>query len=188
MIPALLLQLLSPIGAVLSLFGNLSISGAPNGSAGIQVQIFDTGLVVLMSIGVNLLYAFGRRKFTNIEKMRRYSSEMKAFRSEMSAATKAGDKAKQEKLKKKQQQMQKMQAEMSMDNLKPSLLFMIPLMGVYYLMSNFVGVNTTLAVAPIPLQLFNYGPPINVPFFWWYMICSFTFSGIISRIFGLTLD
>jgi uncharacterized membrane protein (DUF106 family) len=113
---------------------------------------------------------------------------MKAFRSEMSEATKAGDKAKVEKLKKKQIQMQKMQAEISMDQMKPTLMFMIPLFGVYYLVSHFVGINTILAIGPIPIQLFGIGPPIKINFFWWYFICSFTFSGIISRLFGLTLD
>lgn len=157
------------------------------GSSALKINLFNTMLVVLEAIGVNLLYAVGRRKFTDIEKMRRYNAEMKAFREEMMAATKAGDKAKQEKLKKKQQQMQKMQAEMSMQNLKPSLLFMVPLMGVYYLMSSFFGA-ATLAVSPIEIPLLITSIPIPLNFFWWYMICSFTFSGIISRLFGLTLD
>ena len=159
-----------------------AVAGGP-----ISISLEQTLLVVLEALGVNCLYAVGRRKFTDIEKMRRYNNEMKAFRSEMSAAQKAGDKPKIEKLKKKQLQMQKMQAEMSMDNLKPTLLFMLPLLGVYYLVSSFIK-NATLVISPIPIQLFNYGPPIEVPFFWWYMICSFTFSGMITRLFGLSLD
>jgi uncharacterized membrane protein (DUF106 family) len=151
------------------------------------IALSQTLLVVLEAIGVNCLYAVGRRKFTNIEKMRRVNAEMKAFRAELSAAQKAGDKQKLEKLKRKQQQMQKMQAEMSLDNFKPTLLFMLPLLGVYYLVSSFLK-NSTLAIGPIPFQLFNYGPPIVIPFFWWYFICSFAFSGIITRLFGLTLD
>ena len=154
----------------------------------ISIPLQNTALVVVEAVGVNILYAIGRRKFTNVEKMRRYSAEMKAFRSELSEATKAGDKQKVEKLKKKQQQMQKMQLEMSRDQMKPTLLFMLPLLGVYFLVSRFIGVNTILAISPIPLQIFGIGPPISVNFFWWYFICSFTFSGIISRVFGLTLD
>jgi uncharacterized membrane protein (DUF106 family) len=173
-----------PVEALLAVLNGLS-------SAALQVPVSiplgQTLLVVAEALGVNCLYAIGRRKFTNIEKMRRLNAEMKAFRSEMSAAQKAGDKQKLDKLKKKQQQMQKMQAESSMDNLKPTLLFMLPLLGVYYLVSSIIK-NATLAVAPIPFQLFNYGPPIEVPFFWWYMVCSFTFSGIITRLFGLSLD
>ena len=154
----------------------------------ISFPLQNSALVVVEAVGLNILYAIGRRKFTNVEKMRRYSTEMKAFRSELSEATKAGDKQKVEKLKKKQQQMQKMQLEMSRDQMKPTLLFMLPLLGVYYLVSRFIGVNTILAISPIPLQIFGIGPPISVNFFWWYFICSFSFSGIISRVFGLTLD
>ncbi|MDA4112306.1 MAG: EMC3/TMCO1 family protein [Thaumarchaeota archaeon] len=175
-----------PIGALLGLLPSLS-NAALQIASPVTISLSQTLLVVLEAIGVNCLYAVGRRKFTNIEKMRRVNAEMKAFRSEMSAAQKAGDKQKLEKLKKKQQQMQKMQAEMSMDNLKPTLLFMLPLLGVYYLVSSFIK-NATLVIAPIPFQMFNYGPPIEVPFFWWYMICSFTFSGVITRLFGLSLD
>lgn len=157
-------------------------------AAPISISLQQTLLVVLEALGVNCLYAVGRRKFTDIDKMKRYNSEMKAFRSEMSAAQKAGDKVKLEKLKKKQLQMQKMQAEMSMDNLKPTLLFMLPLLGVYYLVSHFIG-TSILVVSPISLVFVSGGPlPIEVPFFWWYMICSFTFSGMITRLFGLSLD
>jgi len=159
----------------------------PPVSTPVSIDLQNTAFVMLEAVGVNLLYAFGRRKFTDIEKMRRYNSEMKAFREEMSAATKSGDKVKIERMKKKQQQMTKMQAEMSMQNLKPTLLFMIPLMGVYYLVSHFIG-GAILAVSPITIPLLITSIPIQLPFFWWYMICSFTFSGIVSRLFGLTMD
>src|SRR5207245_664755 len=116
--------------------------------------------------------------------------EMKAFRSEMSAAVKEGNKQKQEKLKKKQQQMQKMQMEMSRENLKPTLLFTIPLFGVYFLVSNFInGAHVcVLALSPIQLGFPPIGFGLEMNFFWWYFICSFTFSGIMTRLFGLTFD
>lgn len=151
------------------------------------INLFNTALVVLMAVGVNLIYAIGRLKLTDMDKMRRYNSEMKAFRAEMSAAMKENNKQKQEKLKKKQQQMQKMQAEMSMQQLKPSLLFMLPLLGVYYLMQNYLG-SAILAVSPVSIPLIVTTVPSVMPFFWWYIICSFSFSGIISRLFGLTFD
>jgi uncharacterized membrane protein (DUF106 family) len=146
-----------------------------------------TGLVVLEAVGVNLIYAVGRLKLTDINKMRRYNAEMKAFRAEMSDAQKAGDKQKLERLKKKQAQMTKMQTEISMENFKPTLLFMLPLLGLYYLVRSFIG-GAILAVSPIVIPLIITSIPINLSFFWWYMICSFTFSGIITRLFGLTMD
>lgn len=155
-----------------------------------QIQPFYTFIVVLMSIGVNLIYAVGRLKLTNVEKMRRYTAEMKAFRAEMSAAVKEGNKQKQERLKKKQQQMQKMQMEMTMQNFKPTILFTVPLFGVYFLVSGFIN-NAhvcVLALSPIQIPLIITSIPSEMPFFWWYFICSFAFSTIITRLFGLTFD
>jgi uncharacterized membrane protein (DUF106 family) len=180
------------IGAI-ALTAVLSISAS--GST-VPINWVDTGLVVLMAVGVNLLYAVGRRKFTDIDKMRRYNAEMKAFRSEMTAAMRSGDKQKQEKLKKKQSQMNKMQMEMSKEQFKPTLLFMAPLWGLYYFMSTYVVPNTrnidghtvqiALAIFPFQLPFYTIGPILT--FFWWYFICSFSFSGVISRLFGLTMD
>jgi uncharacterized membrane protein (DUF106 family) len=147
----------------------------------------DNFYVVLMAIGVNLLYAFGRRHFTDMEKVRRINAEMKAFRSEYSAAIKEGNKQKIERLKRKQQQMTKMQMEQQKAQFKPTLLFMGPLLGGYYLMSLIVG-RSILAISPITIPLLITSIPNLLPFYWWYFICSFAFSGIISRLFGLTLD
>ncbi len=163
-------------------------SGVPHPSSVSWEGIF---LVILMAVGVNLLYAVGRRKLTDVEKMRRYNLELKAFRSEMTQAMRGGDKQKQEKLKKKQQQMNKMQMEMSKEQLKPTLLFMIPLWGVYFLMQSLIG-NGALVALPffipyIALTINGLTVPW-MPFFWWYMICSFTFSTLINRLFGLTFD
>jgi uncharacterized membrane protein (DUF106 family) len=174
----------------------------PSPSIPISVNWVNVFLVVLMAIGVNLLYAVGRRKLTDVEKMRRYNFEMKAFRSEMTQAMRDGDKQKQEKLKKKQQQMNKMQMEMSKEQLKPTLLFMIPLWGIYFLMSSYIG-GGLLAVLPIFIPYIacsasslthcisstSFSASIPwIPFFWWYMVCSFTFSTLINRLFGLTFD
>ncbi len=173
-------------------------------TAGIPASVnwVDVFLVVLMAIGVNLLYAVGRRKLTDVEKMRRYNLEMKAFRSEMTQAMRDGDKQKQEKLKKKQAQMNKMQMEMSREQLKPTLLFMIPLWVIYFLMSGYIG-GGLLTVLPIFIPYIAcsasnvahcvsstsfIGSTPWMPFFWWYMVCSFTFSTLINRLFGLTFD
>jgi uncharacterized membrane protein (DUF106 family) len=170
---------------MLSLLGSIASTALATGAITVNWQ--DMLIVMGMAVGVNLLYAVGRRKFTDIDKMRRYNAEMKAFRSEMSAAMRSGDKQKQEKLKKKQQQMNKMQMEMSKEQFKPTLLFMAPLWGLYYVMSTYIVQRTVpLAVFPFPLPFYQIGPVLN--FFWWYFICSFAFSGVISRLFGLTFD
>ena len=63
---------------------------AVSASSPVTISWEDLFIVMGMALGVNLLYAVGRRKFTDIDKMRRYNAEMKAFRSEMTAAMKSG--------------------------------------------------------------------------------------------------
>jgi uncharacterized membrane protein (DUF106 family) len=160
-------------------------------------------LVIGMSVGVNLLYAVGRLKLTDVDKMRRYTQELKAFRSEMTQAMREGDKQKQDKMKKKQQQMNKMQMEMSKEQMKPTFLFMIPLFGLYYLVSGYMNCNSLtficshsvpLITVPIYIPYIFAGTVISgaliavMPFWVWYFVCSFTFSTLINRIFGLTFD
>lgn len=190
------------IVGVLSLLVPL-VSGTTPYSSGVAVNWLDVFLVILMAIGVNLLYAVGRLKLTDVDKMRRYTQELKAFRSEMSQAMKSGDKQKQEKMKKKQQQMNKMQMEMSKEQMKPTFLFMIPLFGLYYLVNGYMNCNTLtffcsaskpLIAVPIYVPYIFAGMQIGTvllalaPFWVWYFVCSFTFSTLINRLFGLTFD
>jgi uncharacterized membrane protein (DUF106 family) len=184
----LLFLLLQPLRLLAASTLSAGTLNAPCGQQNIELQY--TALVVVLAVGVNLISAVGRLKLTNIEKVRRYTAEMKAFQSEMRAAIKEGNKQKQEKLKKKQQQMQKMQAEMMTENLKPTLFFALPFFGLYFLMTQFLnGAHVcVLAVAPISIPLIVTSIPILMPYFWWYLISSFAFSTIITRLFGLTFD
>lgn len=179
---------------ILTLLG-LTLSSRGSSPSTQLVDWTKVFLVIMMAIGVNLLYAVGRLKLTDVDKMRRYTQELKAFRSEMTQAMRDGDKQKQEKMKRKQQQMNKMQMEMSREQMKPTFLFMIPLFGLYYLVSGYMNCNTLTFICSHSLPLITV--PIYIPYifatptmpFWvWYFVCSFTFSTLINRLFGLTFD
>ena len=190
----------------LSEVGNLVWLLTPtSGSTGSisAVDWYKVFLVVAMAIGVNLLYAVGRLKLTDVDKMRRYTQELKAFRSEMTQAMREGDKQKQDKMKRKQQQMNKMQMEMSKEQMKPTFLFMIPLFGLYYLVNGYMNCGTLTffctqnhPLIAIPFYIpyifagMNISGVVNAiaPFWVWYFVCSFTFSTILNRLFGLTFD
>lgn len=147
----------------------------------------STFIVVLMSVGVNLLSSIGRRLLTNVERTRRINAELKAWRQELKEAVVSKNKAKEEKLRRKEKQMNQLQAKLARENMKPTLLFFVPLIALWYLVSGVVGYDTIVAVSPIPIDLviIAIGPPLNL--FWWYMISSFAFSGVITKAFGLSL-
>jgi len=147
----------------------------------------STLLVVLMALGVNILYAVGRRLLTNVKWSKRAQVEVKEFNKELREALIAKNKSKEEKLRKKKKQMDAMQAKLMMENLRVSALFFIPLIGLWYLVSGIVG-NGIVALSPIPIDLvfIRIGPELT--FFWWYMISSLALSGSITKAFGASMS
>lgn len=151
---------------------------------------YSTLVVIIMALGVNILYALGRRLLTNVEQMKRIQAEIKEYQKELREAIMTRNKAKEEKLKKKKPQMDKLQAKLATDNLKVTFLFFIPLLLLWWLVNGIVGPDT-VAVSPIPIPIplgadgGPIGPELNL--FWWYMISSFAFSGMITKLFGVSL-
>jgi uncharacterized membrane protein (DUF106 family) len=90
------------------------------------------------------------------------------------AALRSKDEKVLEKLKKKESQIQAMQTKM----FKPQLI-LIPITFIYLIIWPVLTGYFPSFVAYIP----GFG---GVPFFYWYLICSFFFGTIASRIIGVT--
>jgi len=113
-------------------------------------------------------------------------AEVSAFNKEKREATLANDKAKLEKMKKRELQMRQEQAKVSFARLKVSAITIVPLLVVYYLMASFLGgYNVVVASAPFALYpIIN--PDGSMVLFWWYMLSSFTFSAMLSKLLHTT--
>jgi len=150
----------------------------------------STLIVIAMALGVNILYAVGRRLLTNVEQMKRMQAELREYQKELREAIMSKNKAKEEKLMKKKPQTDKLQAKVAADNLKVTFLFFVPLMLLWWLVNSIIGPGT-VAISPIPIPIplgANFGPigpELNL--FWWYMISSFAFSGMITKLLGVSL-
>ena len=145
-----------------------------------------TILIIMMALGVNLLYSVGRRLLTNVERSRRMQAELKAYQKELREAILSKNKAKEERLRKKKKQMNEIQMKVTMENLRVTALFLVPLMVLWWIMQQVVG-EGIVALSPIPINLLILAIPPELNLFWWYMISSFAFSGVISRAFGVGL-
>jgi uncharacterized membrane protein (DUF106 family) len=159
------------------------------------LQIFDptvlptsTIVVTGAALGVNLLFSLGRRLLTDVKRSRQVRLEVQQYRSELRQAIMKKDKAKEEKLRKKDKQMREMEMKSSFENLKVTMLFMLPLLGLWYLLSSIVGLNSIVAISPIPLPLLVVEIPKEMSMWWWYLISSFAFSSTISKALGVGLD
>lgn len=149
----------------------------------------STLLVTLTAVIMNIIANTITRKFTDLKKFRRIRKEAQAYRAELKKAMLAGDKAKEARLKRKEKAMRQLEMKASWSRMKPMFAFWIPFIAVYWLLISFLGgINTIVAVspAPIPLLVLTIGPELSI--FWWYFISSLSFSGMISRLMGTTMD
>jgi uncharacterized membrane protein (DUF106 family) len=147
----------------------------------------STIVIIIMALGVNTLYSVGRRLLTDVERSKRIQAEIKEYQKELREAITTRNKAKEEKLKKRKPQMDQLQAKSAWDNMKVTFLFFVPLLLLWWFVQQIVGTTQAVAISPIPfpLVILTIAPQLN--FFWWYMICSFALSGILTKAFGVSL-
>jgi uncharacterized membrane protein (DUF106 family) len=161
----------------------------------------------LISIGMNYAFALLRKRTTDMGKMTKVMKETSEWRKQYTDAIRKQDKVRVEELKKKQAYVNKMTMEMQQQQMRPMLIYMMPsfLLWIFVFPSIF---GATVALSPIHFpwitcsdenvrldqQVDNNGQPrgaCSVPgevFLWgWFLITSFAFSGIISKITGTSM-
>jgi uncharacterized membrane protein (DUF106 family) len=168
-----------------------------------------TAMIVssLISIGMNYAFALLRKKTTDIGKMSKVMKETNEWRKQYTDAIKKQDKPRIEELKKKQAYVNKMTMEMQQQQMRPMLIYMMPsfLLWIFVFPSIF---GATTAVSPIHIPYImctdqNVKTDQQVDangqtkgacsvsgevFLWgWFLITSFSFSGIISKITGTSM-
>jgi uncharacterized membrane protein (DUF106 family) len=146
-----------------------------------------TFIVTLTSIGLGLVTQIVTRSVVDLDKERRMRAEVNEFNKEKREATTKGDKVKLEKLKKRELQVRQEQAKVSTARLKVTAITFVPLLAVYYLMANFLGgFNVLVAFSPVPIPYLSAALPNTaywyLSLFWWYLLSSFTFSTMLSKL------
>jgi uncharacterized membrane protein (DUF106 family) len=146
----------------------------------------STFLVTLTSIGLGLVTQLATRRLVDLNAERRMKAEVSAFNKEKREATLKKDKARLEKLKKRELPMKQAQAKVSTARLKVTAVTFVPLLAVYYLMANFLGgFNVAVAHSPVPIPLL-VGPDGTMVLFWWYLLSSFCFSTLLTKLMHTT--
>jgi uncharacterized membrane protein (DUF106 family) len=112
-------------------------------------------------------------RFVGWNEYRSMQKEMNEWRSQQMAAARANDKKQLEKLKKKESQIMNMQKKMA----KPQLL----LFGLSLIYFFVFPVLTGLFPQPV-VHFPGFG---QQPFYIWYFLCSFFFSTLASRVWGI---
>jgi uncharacterized membrane protein (DUF106 family) len=156
----------------------------------------------LIAIGMNIAFALLRKKTTDIEKMNKVMKESNEWRKQYTDAIKKQDKARVEELKKRQAYVNKMAMEMQQQQMRPMLIYMAPsfMLWIFVFPAIF---GQTVAISPIEIpwimcseqnvktdtQLDEKSDPKGAcsvrgeVYLWgWFLITSFAFSGIISKV------
>ncbi|MEM3522257.1 MAG: EMC3/TMCO1 family protein [Candidatus Bathyarchaeia archaeon] len=144
----------------------------------------STILIFLIAMALSLITNLANRFLIDISKMKSVSKEVKAWREEFDKARKSGDKQLMDKVMKKQKAIMKLQAKMMSDQMKVGFIFFMPFSIIYFLLNSFYG-NAPVAFSPFTFpMLIEY----EIPFWKWYIICSFATSLPIRHLIGVALE
>ncbi len=146
----------------------------------IAVIPFATFIVMLVAVAVSFLnMVINRLLITRIcgwEEYKIMRKETSEYQSQLMAAMRANDTKRVEKLKKKETQIRNMQSKM----MKPQAI-LLPISFSYILIWVFLLTPTNF---PNPVA---FVPGLGaIPVLYWYMLCSFFFGTLASRIIGVT--
>jgi len=150
----------------------------------IDITILPTATLVIMLLAITISFVnmtINRLLITRMCGWNEYKAmqkETSEYRSQLMKATRAKDQQLVAKLKKKESQINKMQTKM----MKPSMILMpisFSYIAIWYLF--LIPTFGSNPVAYLP-GIFADGLPVV----YWYMICSFFFGTISSRILGTT--
>ena len=142
-----------------------------------------TYLVMGIALVLGIATSYIGVRSMDLDEYRRLTIESSRLRSELMQATRSGNQRRISKAQKRQQDLMAQQSKISMDRMKSSMFFTLPLLLIWPTLGRFFG-NTVVAYFPF---VFPYIPK-EFGFIQWYLLCSLTFNVILNRIFGLTFE
>jgi uncharacterized membrane protein (DUF106 family) len=135
------------------------------------------GVVVAMSLFITLV----SRHLIDWERYRKNKAEISKFQKELREAMKKKDAKEVHKLQQRQSEIMKLQSENLSQNLKPTIVYSIPLIVIYFLLANFYS-GWVVAWLPFSIDLPIFGRLVAFGFGWWYFITFFGLSQIFRKI------
>ena len=148
-----------------------------------QQPPYATLAIIGISLVLATLTSFVGVRSMDLEQYRRLMIESSKARKELMDATRSGNQRKIDKAQKRQNELMQQQSKMSMDRMRSSMLFTIPMLLVWPSLGRFFG-DTIVAYFPFDFPYI----PREFSFIQWYLLCSFSMNVILNRVFGLTFE
>jgi len=119
----------------------------------------------------------------DLDAYRKLTIESSRIRKELMDATRSGNQRRMSKVQKRQQDLMSQQSKISMDRMKSSMFFTIPLLFMWRPLSEFF---SGIVIAYFPFD-FPWVPR-EFKFIQWYILCSISFNIVLNRVFGLSFE
>jgi uncharacterized membrane protein (DUF106 family) len=119
----------------------------------------------------------------DLDAYRKITIESSKIRKELMDATRSGNQRRVSKAQKHQQDLMSQQSKISMDRMKSSMFFTIPLLFLWRPLSEFFS-GTVIAYFPFSFPWV----PLEFKFIHWYILCSLSFNIVLNRLFGLSFE
>ena len=144
---------------------------------------YSTLFLLFLSMALSLATSLTSKLLTNREQMMAWNKEIAAWRSDSAKAKRTGDKKLLAKVKKQERHIMQLQSKISWQSMKTSFLWFIPFLLLWYMFLGplYGGVGE---VAYLPWMPPN--SPLHLPFYLWYLLCSFLSSTLLNKVLGMT--
>lgn len=140
---------------------------------------YSTIFVLFLAILLTFLTSLVNRLLTNREQLASWRKQISEWQQEFNEARKSGDKKQLEKVMRKQKQIMQIQSKMFTQQMKVSLIFIVPFF-LFWAWLN--GAYTQNGVAVTVAFLPGFG---ELTVFYWYLLCSLASGTIFTRILGI---
>jgi len=148
-----------------------------------QQPPYATFAIMAISFVLAITTSFIGVRSLDLDQYRSLMIESARARKELMNATRSGNQRRIDKAQKRQNELMQKQSKMSMERMRSSMLFTIPMLLIWPSLGKFFG-KTIVAFFPIDFPYI----PREFTFIHWYILCSFSMNVILNRVFGLTFE
>ncbi len=145
----------------------------------------STIFLMVLAFVVSAITTYITTKTMNVEEYRKSMEESSHAQQELMAALKSGNQRRTQKAQKRQKEAQQIQMKHSNAQSKSTMYTIIPIMIMWWILGGFYGRSLGVAWMPFDPILWS-GRKLN--YATWYVICSFTASLIMRRLFGISFE
>lgn len=138
-------------------------------------------IVLGISVIVSLLITLLTKRLVNWEFVRDAKAKTSEFQKELYEAKSKKDVKQLHKIQQRQAEITKLQGKMFSQTLKPTIIYMIPMMLLWYMLIGAYG-GWAIAWLPFRIDLPIFGPLVAFGVGWWYFITYLGFSQIFRKI------